>query len=94
MARNPNKKSTQEPLSHQPRYRPASAHILANEDDLERIDSLISILGLAVGEILRARIIREPPEETPCEDDFNAQIQNALDEADQQMNFPWYSYEI
>jgi hypothetical protein len=63
---------------------------LAREDDLDKIDSMISILGFAVGEILRARLIREPPEEdTPHEDEFNAQVQLALDDAERQMDLPW-----
>ena len=69
--------------------RTASTLYLANEGDLDKIDSMISILGLAVGEILRARLIREPPEETPHEDDFNAQVQVALDDAERQMDLPW-----
>jgi hypothetical protein len=62
----------------------------AREDDLDKIDSMISILGFAVGEILRARLIRNPPEEdTPHEDDFNDQVQLALDDAERQMDLPW-----
>jgi hypothetical protein len=73
---------------------PPECLYLAREDDLEKIDSMISILGFAVGEILRARLIRDPPEEedgnnTPHEDEFNAQIQVALDDAERQMNLPW-----
>ena len=63
---------------------------LATEDDLDKIDSMISILGFAVGEVLRARLIRDPPEkETPHEDDFNSQVQLAMDDADRQMDLPW-----
>lgn len=54
---------------------PAQRLYLAHEDDLDKIDSMISILGFAVGEILRARLIREPPQEdTSHEDEFNTQI--------------------
>ena len=62
---------------------------LATEDDLDKIDSMISILGFAVGEILRARLIGDPSGETPHEDDFNAQVQLALDDAERQMDLPW-----
>lgn len=69
--------------------RSAETFFLTTECDLEKIDSMISILGLAVGEILRARLVREPPEEMPQGEDFNSQIQLALDEAERQMKFPW-----
>lgn len=69
--------------------RPAETLYLAKECDLDKIDSMISILGFAVGEILRARLIRDPPMETPHEDDFNDQVQAALDDAERQMDLPW-----
>ena len=69
--------------------RPTETLYLTTEDDLDKIDSMISILAFAVGEILRARLIREPPEETPHEDDFNAQVQLAMDDAKRQMDLPW-----
>jgi hypothetical protein len=69
--------------------RPAETLYLATEDDLDKIDSMISILGFAVGEILRARLIRDPPGETTHEDEFNAQVQVALDDAERQMDLPW-----
>ena len=69
---------------------PAQRLYLAHEDDLDKIDSMISILGFAVGEILRARLIREPPQEdTSHEDEFNTQIYAALDDAERQMDLPW-----
>lgn len=75
----------------QPQFKRASKTLyLATEEELNKIDSMISILGLAVGEVLRARLIRDPPEkETPHEDDFNSQVQLALDDADRQMDLPW-----
>ena len=70
--------------------KPASETLyLATEDDLDKIDSMISILGFAVGEILRARLVSEPPEDTPHEDDFNARVQFAMDDAERQMDLPW-----
>ena len=75
----------------QPQFKRASeSHYLAKEGDLDKINSMISILGFAVGEVLRARLIRDPPEkETPHEDDFNSQVQLAMDDADRQMDLPW-----
>lgn len=74
----------------------SQTYFLVSEEDLEKIDSMISILGLAVGEILQSRRIGDPPdpdEGMPHQGDFNSQIHLALDEAARQMEFPW-SHEI
>jgi hypothetical protein len=74
----------------------SQTYFLVSEEDLEKIDSMISILGLAVGEILLSRRVGDPPgpeEERPHAEDFNAQIHLALDEAARQMELPW-SHEI
>ena len=80
-------------MAKKPKAKPVQSLYVAREDDLDKIDSMISILGFAVGEILRARLLRGPPDEeandTPHEDEFNAQIQGALDDAERQMDLPW-----
>lgn len=77
-------------MAKKSKAKPAQYLYLAREDDLDKIDSMISILGFAVGEILRARLIRDPHEEdTPHEDEFNAQVQFVMDDAERQMDLPW-----
>ena len=78
-------------MAKKSKAKPAQYLYLAREDDLDKIDSMISILGFAVGEILRARLIRDPPEneDTPHEDEFNAQVQFVMDDAERQMDLPW-----
>ena len=74
----------------------AQTYFLVSEEDLEKIDSIISILGLAVGEILQSRRTGDPrdrDEGMPLGEEFNAQIHAALDEAARQMEFSW-SHEV
>lgn len=79
------------------RHVPSSqTYFLISEEDLEKIDSMISILGLAVGEFLQSRRIGDPrdqDQEMPHGEDFNSQIHLALDEGARQLEFPW-SHEI
>lgn len=57
---------------------------LVQEWDLEKIDSLIAALGLAVGEILGRRAIQEQNPENECaaQNDFDAQIQEVFVESE------------
>lgn len=63
---------------------------LLREGDVERIDGLISALGLAISQILACREIRERSrEEMPAVEDFDSQIDLVLQEAERQLHFPW-----
>lgn len=61
-------------------YRPA--HYLLSEDDLDRIDGLVSSLNLAITEIIgRRAVVHEPFPDTPAQDDFNEQCYAEIEEA-------------
>lgn len=60
-------------------YRPT--HYLLSEDDLDRIDGLVSSLNLAITEIIgRRAVVHEPFPDTPAQDDFNEQCYSAINE--------------
>jgi hypothetical protein len=62
---------------------------LLREADLERIDSLIGALNLAISEILSCREIRERAQrEMPAVEDFTSQVELVMSEAELQMQLP------
>jgi hypothetical protein len=65
------------------------SHYLLRETDLERIDSLIGSLSLAISEIFCCRKIRERgDEDMPAVEDFVSQVDLVVNEAELQMQFP------
>lgn len=85
------KKTEKKKLPGEPRRRPIrrSDYIL-RESDVERIDSLISALGLAISQLLACREIRDRThEEMQALEDFDSQIDLVMQEAERQLQFPW-----
>lgn len=86
-AKTTEKKGLRPPL--RPRLMRASDYLL-RESDVDRIDGLISSLGLAISQILACREIRDrPQEEMPVVEEFDSQIDLVLQEAERQLQFPW-----
>ena len=77
-----NMKQTKHPFDGQ-------SHYLLRESDLERIDSLIGALNLAISEIFCCRQIRERAEQdTRAVEDFTSQVELVLNEAELQLQLP------
>jgi hypothetical protein len=71
------------------RHRTQQPHYLLRETDLERIDGLIACLNLAISEIFHCRQILEPPQQDmPAAEDFTAQVELIVHEANLQMSLP------
>lgn len=65
------------------------SNYLLRETDLERIDSLIGALNLAISEIFSCRQIRERAYEgMPAVEDFTTQVELVVNEAELQMRHP------
>ena len=84
------KKKTKAPRCKlNPPTRPVPNYFL-REGDVERIDCMISQLGLAISQIFACREIREGPAETiDAIEEYNSQIDLVLQEADRQLQFQW-----
>jgi hypothetical protein len=53
-------------------------YYLVSQGQIDKIDSLIAALGLAVAEILERRPVRSPSESTAAQDDYDDAIGNII----------------
>ena len=66
-------------------------YYLVSQEDVDRIDSMLGILNLAVGELLESKCLRDPPDDFPACEEFDAHMEEVLSMTDKerQMAFPW-----
>ena len=66
-------------------------HYWVSQEDVDRIDSMLGILNLAIGELLESRRLHDPPETLHACDEFDAYMEPFLSMTDRerQMEFPW-----
>ena len=66
-------------------------YFLVSQENVDRIDSWLGILNLAVGELLESKRLRDPPDSFPACDEFDAHMEKVLSMTDKerQMAFPW-----
>lgn len=86
---NPKKTAKAPRCRVEPPTRPVPNYYL-REGDVERIDCMISQLGLAISQIFACREIRENPvDEMEATQEYESQIDLVLQEADRQLQFQW-----